>query len=68
MKIDSNNFLNIYYAIMSENEIEKARLYDIVEIVKAIYSSSETKNLASSLNIEDLNLNVIINHSYIYLT
>ncbi len=64
MKIDSKNFLNLYYAIMSENGIEKIRLYDIVEIVKAIYSSSETKELASCLNIEDLNLPVIIEHPF----
>lgn len=62
--INSNDFLNMYYALMGENEIECVRLYDIVEIVKAIYSSSETFDLASKLNIEDLDINLIKKHPF----
>ncbi len=64
MKINSEVFLNIYYALMGENEIESTYLYNIVEVVKAIYSSHETAELAKSLDIEDLNLEAIIKHQF----
>lgn len=64
MKIGIDKFLNIFYSIMNNDEIEAVDITDIVETIKIIYSSSEFQMISSRLDINEFSEDNIINNKY----
>lgn len=64
MKINFEKFLNIFYSIMQNDEIDCVDVNDIVEIIKIIYSSDEFEILSTRLDINEFNEEEILKNKY----
>ena len=64
MTIEPKEFLDLYLAVMAENEISCINIMDIVEVIKIIYSSDEFKTLRNKLHIEKLDTETILEHDF----
>ena len=64
MKIGIDNFLNIFYSVMNNDEIDAVDIADVVETLKIIFSSSEFQMVSSRLDINEFSEEHIIKNKY----
>lgn len=64
MVINPKEFLDLYFAVMKENEITCINIADISEVIRIIYASSEFRKLKEKLNINNLDVADILNHDF----
>lgn len=64
MIINSRKFLDLYFAIMAENEIFSINVQDITEVIRVLYSSSEFEPFVKKLEIEGLSGADIEDHPF----
>lgn len=64
MKININKFLDLFYTIMNDDEIDAVDVLDIVEVIKIIFSSDEFQILSTRLDINELSEKQIMKHRY----
>lgn len=64
MKIGINTFLDLFYSIMLNDEIDSINILDIVETVKILYASQEFDLLSSRLNLNEFTEEQINDYKY----
>ena len=64
MKIGINEFLDIFYSVLSNDEVYSIELGDIIEIIKIMFSSNEFKIVSERININEFSEDNIYNHRY----
>lgn len=65
MKINKEEFLNILFAIMKDNDVNIMNLNDITEIIVTIYSSKEFIVLMDTLEIHDMIVDDVLSNDYV---
>ena len=53
MKIGINDFLDIFYSVLNNDEINSINMGDIIEIIKMMFSSDEFKIVSERININE---------------
>lgn len=64
MKIGIDKFLNIFYSIMNNDEIDAVDIADIAETIKIIFSSDEFQMISTRLDINEFSDDNIMNNKY----
>ena len=63
--IESNEFLDLFFAVMKENKKEKIDVMDIGNVLNVVFSSKEFNYLNNLIDLESLNGKKILEHKYL---